>query len=223
MSDLLTVSDVAGVEVALLPDAEQTKRVLLQGSRTIKVIEDAFDAECAADQLKNLSSAIKDMEDARKTVKAPVLDLGRRIDAIAKEWLAEIESEKKRISRVLGDYQLAERKKREAAEYEARKAEIEAREKAEAALADGDVEAAQAAADKIVESKAMVEASHHKISGTSVREVVKFEVEDIEALFKARPDLCKIEPNTALIRETVKVTPIIPGVRVWKEAVSTAR
>lgn len=222
-ADLLTVSDIAGVDVALLPGAEQTKRALLQGSRIITTIEDAFDAECAADVLGNISRELKAMEDARKAVKAPVLELGKRIDALAKEWANEIEAEKTRISRVLGDYQLAERKKKEAAERAARQAEWEARRKAQEALDKGDLEGAEAAADEIAKPQAVVAESSHQIAGTAVRETYQFEVTDINALFKAAPHLCKIEPDNAAIRAAIKKTQPIPGLRIWKEAKSYSR
>lgn len=221
--DLLTVSDVAGAEVALLPDAEQIKRALLQGSRQITKIEDAFDAECAADVLGNISRELKAMENARKTVKAPVLELGKRIDALAKEWATEIDAEKKRISRVLGDYQFAERGKKEDAEQAAREAEWEARRKAKAALAEGDVEGAEAAADEIAKSHAIVSAAYHQIAGTAVRKTYQFEVTDIDALFKAAPHLCKIEPDNAAIRAAIKINQNIAGLRIWKEAKSYSR
>jgi hypothetical protein len=215
---LLTVSELQSVEIALLPDAEKQKQSMLAISQSVVSIEDAFDAECAAEVLATLSSAIKQMEDARKTVKAPVLDLGRRIDGLAKDWLDGIEDEKKRISRVLGDYQLAERRKREQAECEAQEA---ARKELEAAQqSENPAVAVQAVIDRVNHE---VAESSHKIAGTSVRETWKFEVVDINALFAAMPHLCKIEPNNALIRSTIVYNKSIPGVKVWSEAVSSAR
>jgi hypothetical protein len=215
---LLTVSELQSVEIALLPDAEASKQQLLAESQGVVSIDDAFDAECAADVLAKLSTAIKQMEDARKTVKAPVLDLGRRIDGLAKGWLDGIEDEKKRISRVLGDYQLAERRKREQAEREAQEAARKAFE--EAQKAEQPAEAMQAVIEQVNQQ---VADSSHKIAGTSVRENWKFEVVDINALFKAMPHLCKIEPNNSLIRSTIAYNKSIPGVKVWSEAVSSAR
>lgn len=223
MSEFLQIEDVGSAEVTLLPDAQETRNLLLNQARTVTTVDDEFTAECAADVLKNLSAAVRDMEAARKVVKAPVLDLGKRIDSVAKNWATGLQAEEKRIKRVLGDYQAAERRKREEAERAAREAEAEAKRKAEEALAAGDVEAASKAADEVAASKAQVAASSHKIEGVSVRETWKFEVVDVEALFKAAPHLCKIEPNNGLIRETIKVDQSIPGLRIWKEATSYAR
>ena len=222
-ADLLTVSDLAGAEVSLLPGAAQTKRVLLHGSRVIKTIEDAFDAECAADVLGNISRELKAMEDARKAVKAPVLELGKRIDALAKEWATEIEAEKTRISRVLGDYQLAERRKKEEAERAAREESRIKQIQAEAEIEKGNVEAAEKHVQAIAAIQAKASEASHQIAGTAVRETHQFEVTDIAALFKAAPHLCKIEPDNAAIRAAIKTNKNIPGLRIWTEAKSYAR
>jgi hypothetical protein len=51
----------------------------------------------------------------------------------------------------------------------------------------------------------------------------KFEITDINALFKARPDLCVIEPNGAAIRAQIPHNQNIPGLRIWQEAKARVR
>jgi len=224
MSDnLLQTNKLSTVEVELLPAAGDLKRELLHQAGQIESVEDAFDAECAAEVLKNLSTAVKDMESARKEVKAPVLDLGKRIDSTAKEWLAELETEKKRITRTLGDYQAEQDRIRRDAERREREKQEAARREAEEALASGDEEGATKATEAIAQSSAKVSESAHRPAGVSVRTAYKFEVEDIDVLFKARPDLCTIQPDNAAIRAAVKKSQSIPGLRVWKESSAVAR
>lgn len=224
MSDnLIQISELANTEISLLPKAEKLRNQLLNQARTVETITDAFEADCAADVLKNISSAVKDMEATRKEVKAPVLELGRRIDGVAKEWLSDLEAEKKRINRTLGDYQAEQDRIRREAERREREAQEKARREAEAALAAGDEAAAAEATEKIAESSAKVSKSAHRPEGVSVRTTYKFEVEDIDALFKAAPHLCKVEPDNAAIRAAIKKNQSIPGLRVWQESSAVAR
>lgn len=221
--ELIHVGDLEKIEVTLLPRGSEIKKVLLGQARTIESVADAFDAECAADALRNVSNALKDMEATRKAVKAPVLALGKRIDDTAKEFAADLETHKTRISRLLGDYEAAERKKQQDAERQAREAERQRLMAAEEAAASGDESAMEDAANDIAEIRTQTAESSYRPSGTAVRETYQFEVTDIEALFKAAPHLCKIEPDNAAIRAAIKKNQNIAGLRIWKEAKSYTR
>lgn len=232
---LLSLAGLQHAQIDLAPDATQRRDAALASARTIVAIADAFDAETAADALRAVTELAKQVETARKIIKEPVLELGKKIDATAKDFVADLETEKGRLSRMLGDYQAAERAKAE----EARKAaEAEARRKAEEAAkaaAEAEFATTQAEQDRAqqVAAKAETAAIEARVAvattaaiqpkGVSVRTVWKFEVTDIDALFKARPDLCLIEPNGSLIRETIKVNQNIPGLRIWNEASASVR
>lgn len=220
---LIQLEGLAATEIVLLPEAEQLRNQMLEKAHAVSLIEDALDAELAANVLKQLSGAVKDMEATRKQVKAPVLDLGKRIDSVAKDFAGTLDKEKTRISKLLGSYEAEQRRIREEAARKKREAQEQARREAEEALASGDEAKAAEAADKIAASKAVVEASAHRPEGTAVRESYQFEVTDIEALFRAAPHLCKIEPDNAAIRAAIKKSQSIVGLRIWKEAKSYVR
>lgn len=61
-------------------------------------------------------------ESARKEVKAPVLDLGQRIDEAAKTFVGPVDSEIRRLIGLVNAFQAAETEKRRAAEAAAEKA-----------------------------------------------------------------------------------------------------
>lgn len=220
---LIEISNLAEVEVNLQPEAIQARDALLVRLSQATEVTDELDADYAADVLKEVTVAVKDMEATRKEVKAPVLDLGKRIDATAKDFATSLKSEKTRIEKMLGSWEANQRRIREEAQRKEREAQEAARKEAEQALAEGDDEAAAKAADKIAESKAVVEASAHRPEGTAVRETYKFEVENLDALFKAAPHLCKIEPDNTAIRAAIKKSQSIAGLRIWKEAKSYVR
>lgn len=239
MNTALTVTGLQAAEIAIAPEARELRDKLLVEIREVTAVSDAFDADVAADVLKRATQLSRGIEADRTTVKAPVLALGKKIDAIAKEIVAELDTEIGRVSRVLGAYQLAEKQKAEAADRLARdearriQAEAEANARKAAQAADSDTEALAAAsqimdtaAAKIVETrKAIVSTVAPKAADTAVRVDVCFEVDDIVALYAARPELVNLEPNGTAIRAICKANPKLqlPGLRHWTEAKTNIR
>lgn len=239
MSTALTITGLQAAEIAIAPEARELRDKLLVEIRGVTAVSDAFDADVAVDVMKRATQLSRGIEADRNTVKAPVLALGKQIDALAKEIVTELDGEIGRVSRVLGAYQLAEKQKAEAAERLARdearriqaEAEQQAREAAKAASNDTAALAAASeimdtAAAKIVETrKAIVSTVAPKAAGTAVREDVCFEVTDIGALYAARPELVNLEPNGTAIRAICKANPKLqlPGLRHWTEAKTNIR
>lgn len=239
MSTTLTITGLQAAEIAIAPEARELRDKLLIEIRDITAVSDAFDADVAVDVMKRATQLSRGIEADRNTVKAPVLALGKKIDALAKEIVTELDGEIGRVSRVLGAYQLAEKQKAEAAERlardEARRIQAEAeqlaRKAAQAAPSDTEALAAASvimdtAASKIVETrKAIVSTVAPKAADTAVRVDVCFEVDDIVALYAARPELVNLEPNGTAIRSICKANPKLqlPGLRHWTEAKTNIR
>lgn len=235
MSDTLEIivsGPLPRPEIELSPAAFNARSVALEASGRIKAIASASDLDQAAGSLTRIKSLTRSVEDSRKAVKAPVLEVGRRIDATAKEYLAPLEAEAKRLSTIVGAYQEAGRRKAEKEREEAARVQAEAMAELNAkqaeALAQGDEAAADAAraeaADKIAAAQlAAIDAEGPKANGIVTRTAWKFEVVDIHALHAARPELCVITPNNAAIRAVVKTGAQIPGLRVWQEAGAIVR
>ena len=221
-------------EIELSPAAFNARAQALLASGNIKAIVSVSDLDQAAAALTAIKSLTRCVEDSRKEVKAPVLEVGKRIDMVAREYLAPLEVEAKRLSIIVGSYQEAARRKAEKEREEAAKAQAaalaEMQAKQTAALEAGDAEAADAAraeaADKIAESQLkVIEAEGPKADGIVTRTSWKFDVTDISALYKARPELCVISPNNAAIRAIVKASngAAVPGLRIWQEAGAIVR
>lgn len=239
MSTALTLTGLQSAEIAIAAEARELRDKLLVEIREVTAVSDAFDADVAADIMKRATQLARGIEADRTTVKAPILALGKKIDALAKEITAELNDEIGRVSRVLGTYQLAEKQKAEAADRlardEARRIQADAEQKAREAAkaADSDTEALAAAsqimdtaAAKIMETrKAIVSTVAPKAADTAVRVDVCFEVDDIVALYAARPELVNLEPNGAAIRAICKANPKLqlPGLRHWTEAKTNIR
>ena len=221
-------------EIELTPAAFNARTIALTESGNVKAIASVTDLDNAARALTKIKSLTRSVEDSRKEVKAPVLDVGRRIDSVAKDYLAPLESEAKRLSAMVGTYQEAERRKAERIrqeEAEKQQAALDEMQIKQAeAMASGNVDAADAAraeaADKIAASQlAVIDAEGAKADGITTRTNWKFEVTDPTALYDARPELCIIQPNNAAIRAVVKATKgaAIPGLRIWQEAGAIVR
>lgn len=235
----LALTGLQSAEIAIAPEARELSDKLLVEIRDITAVSDAFDADVAVDVMKRATQLSRGIEADRNTVKAPVLALGKKIDALAKEIVVELDAEISRVSRVLGAYQLAEKQKAEAAERLARdevrriQAEAEQAARAAAKAASNDTAALAAASEimdqaaaKIVETrKAIVSTAAPKAANTAVRKDVCFEVTDIVALYAARPELVNLEPNGTAIRAICKANPTLqlPGLRHWTEAKTNIR
>lgn len=135
-----TALQLLGLDETSLTIAEEARHErdrLLDLARQGNTITDASSAQRAAEVLKELKAFTRGIESARKDVKAPVLELSKRIDDLAKELNGELDREADRISKLIGTWQaeqnrIAEEARRKAWEEEQRiRREAEAKERAE--------------------------------------------------------------------------------------------
>jgi hypothetical protein len=157
----LALRNVGSVEIAIDPKAVAARDEAIENAHLVVTIRTHNQAVAGADALRGLRAITKAVESSRTTAKAPVLELGRRIDAAAKVFNASAEAEIYRITAMLTAHETeqrridaeAERKRQEearrmVAEENARLAEIarqvQAAERAERqALNERDREAAE--------------------------------------------------------------------------------
>ena len=85
-------------------------------------------------------------------------------------------------------------------------------------IANRKLEAAKANVQAVI---AAPEPVMEKAKGQTTKQVLRYEVTDILALVKARPDLCKIEAKASAINSTCHPNLPIPGLKLWFENVST--
>lgn len=239
MNTSITVAGIGDTTISISDAAREQRDDILSQLREVTTVSDAFDADTAAAALKIGTAFARQIEAGRTEAKAPVLDLGRKIDALGKELVADVEVETKRLSRLLGDYQAEEQRKARIAEQAARdearrirdEAEANARAAAKAATSEAEATAVasaimETAATRIVETKQAAALSvAPKATGTGLRTDVVFEVVDIVALYAARPELVNLEPNGAAIRAICKANPNLqlPGLKHWTESKTIIR
>jgi hypothetical protein len=127
-----------GYQIAITPEAEQQKRTILEAARRVVAVTDQDTCDLAQSRLRSLGSVRTAVESSRKQVKAPVLELGKRIDGIAAEFVADVITEETRLSGLVAEYarevQRKAREEREAAERERLRIEREEHERKLAAM-----------------------------------------------------------------------------------------
>lgn len=230
MTTSLTIHGITDATVGVIPQVAEWRDRLLAELGEVTTIGDEFAASVAVDALKRADQLLKNIEADRVAVKAPVLELTRRIDGVAKDAVAGLAPAAARVSRLLGEYQVEQRRLAAEAEHrareEARRIERDAAAAAAAAKPEQAAAIAAAASEQIVAVRtAAASAAAPKAAGTAVRVEVCYEVTDISALYAARPELVTLEPNGSAIRAIIKANPnlSLPGLRHWTEAKTTIR
>jgi hypothetical protein len=228
---MITKIEIDETQIEVIPEAYLARDSAIHKAELVTTVEDAFEAQSASTAMHALNEIAKGMEASRKDAKAPALQAGRAIDAIAKDFLASAHVELIRVKRLLGEYQRVEAVKKRKAEAEARRkeqAERAAFEKAEreriqkenagrTGTLNQDLDKAAEKFDKsVAKIKQDAAQSHAAITGVKVRTTVKFRVIDEAALMQARPEL--FTPDDKKIRAALKLTKQIPGLEVWEES-----
>lgn len=156
-SDSLVLRGAETLEVDVIPSALEHRDETLSVARTVLTVDTPAEAELAAESIRDLRWIERQVEAARTAVKAPVLDIGRKIDAKAKEFVSPLGAEIARINALLTGFQRRQEEERRKAEEERqrkiREAQAEeARKKREAEEQERrDREAAEEAARKAKE------------------------------------------------------------------------
>lgn len=142
-----------GYTIAVTPEAEQLRDTIVEAARRIAAVTDQDSLDLANQRLRALASVRNTVEKSRTEVKKPVIELGRTIDGIAKDFVANVVAEEARLSALINDYareqQRIAREVREAAERERQRIEREEHERRmEALRAEQEAERQRMAAER---------------------------------------------------------------------------
>lgn len=133
----ITTTNTQLVTATAADEARKLRDELLTRAKDCPLITSPETQAQGTNLLRELRNFYKMIEIGREAAKAPVLQIGRDIDALAQELYGQVEAEGKRLSAVLGSYdieqkRIAEQKRQEAAREELRiRREAEAKERAE--------------------------------------------------------------------------------------------
>lgn len=102
--DALILKNFGGVP-EITPSAQELKVQALALARPIAKVENETEQAIAIDALQALKAIRTGMEATRKSVKAPVLELGRQIDSIASDFLDDCSKQEGRLQGLINHFQ----------------------------------------------------------------------------------------------------------------------
>lgn len=247
MSGALAISKFEDVALSLTPEFHLLKTQAIGDAKAITAVTDAASQENATNSASRIKRILADLEKSRTSVKAPVIELGRKIDAMAKDAAASLNTEFLRLDGLIKTHFRAEqekaRKEQEALDNLARKrqerldAEAAAQEKERLRLeaqakktedpdeaahlaqqAQEAHEAAERAREKAVAVPAIAPVVAAKAEKMTVRKVWRFAIDDIAKVYAAQPGLVSLEIKTAATNAAIaNGLREVPGMRIWEE------
>lgn len=185
-------------------DAEQHREDLIVAGQAITSITNAIDNNTAREATVAMRAWVKDVKAMGLAIRRPIDAVTAQVKRLEDDHLAPITSEINRLERLATAFLEAEQA-RVAAEMKARL------ELAAEAKTDEDFATISNEALPVMD----------KARGQTMRQKLCYEVTDIMALVKARPDLCKIEAKASAINSTCIPEVPVPGLRLWWENQST--
>lgn len=189
------ILDGEGYNLIVAPEAEAMKQELIARAQEIQIVNDPAASDAAKARIKELASVRIAVEKCRNSVKKPIIQIGKDIDAKAKEYLAEIQVEEDRLSKKVGDYALAveeiRRKALREAEERRRKEAEEARLLEEQRLR---AEREKEAAEKAAREAEWADDEETKAKAAEAEAKAKLESEEAERKAKAAEEQSKAAP-----------------------------
>jgi hypothetical protein len=188
MSDqAVIIRDDARLAVSFSQEALALKERALEVGALIGRVTDAMEQNAAVAAQTELQKILALAEKARKAVKAPIIDYGRKIDAAAEKFTDELKAEMLRISRLVADYQQLEAARVRAAEQarlaEAAKLEAERRAAELAAFREAELQKQRLDAEAAELARNQAEAKNAEDRARC--EVARLELERQQALAQA--------------------------------------
>lgn len=223
MSTALIVRHDGELRVTFSPDAFALKESALAIGALIGRVTNADEQESAVSAQREISGIIRSVEKARKEIKQPILDYGRAIDDAAAMFIDEVDREHGRISNLVSEFQLAERR-RVAAQQRLQQEELQRleREKSEALAKTKTVEEQQKVMDDFsrkaaVESQPIIAA---KAEGQVSKNDWEIQITNPYDLTKYHPQCVSITPKLGEIKALLAQGMSVHGVSA-KEIIRT--
>tara|TARA_R110000868_G_scaffold93805_2_gene259377 strand:+ start:2281 stop:2976 length:696 start_codon:yes stop_codon:yes gene_type:complete len=228
MKDAITVTGMTGVTTTTTEEVRRQRDELLLAARHLGAVINDDDAKQAADTMLEIKSLVRTVEAGRSDAKAPVIALGKAIDALAAELTDAINAEARRLGLVIGTYQIEQRRKHELVRQAAWQKEQDIISDARLEMATATYgDSVEQLETKTFEAVALVRASvglAPTIAGTATRKQIQFEVTDAAAAYAAQPAMFTLTPNVTAIKAILKSQPklVVPGLLHWVEAVAVS-
>ncbi len=237
MNEIITLAGIDSAQLATTDAARLKRDGLIALARGVTGVRDPDAAKSAATALCEVKAFARFVEDARAEVKAPVLELGKRIDAIARELTIDLSTEERRLSRVIGAYQAEQKRIADEARLKAmaeeqriwEDAQAVERAKAEEAkkLADAAAAKAKAEFDELEAKAARARSESGRAKAVTAADFAKARTQmEADELARSQEEERKArleEAGKKMVAERIEavsvVTPKLQGISVREELV----
>ncbi len=227
MSEALILRNDRDRDCSMTLRANAIKESLLEASALIGRVSSEDEQAAAVEIQRSIATVEKEIETARKECKQPVLDFGRRIDAAAETYLADIKAEKLRIARLVGNYQTELLAKQRAEEARQKDVLNDFERRRQTALAEATTHEQRDEVNRIFDIEVKEAAPpivQQRAEGQIVKEQWRVQITNEFLLLRARPELVrKVEFDMVALKALLSAGERLPGVVAEKEVVSTAR
>lgn len=132
-SSFLALRNFGGVP-EITPTAHTLKKQALELAKPIQKVENEQEQAAAVVAMRELKSIRTGIEATRKSVKAPVLELGKQIDSIAADFLDEAQREELRLQGLINHFHRKQLDAQRAEEERLRQEQLKAQQLEEEAL-----------------------------------------------------------------------------------------
>lgn len=244
--ELVGVQGNAGAIIA--PDIFKERDRIVKNLLALQPSQENFVSDATID-VREAKALLQSVEGARKSIKAPVLDLGKRIDFVADDFSQVMRIQVDRLERQIGDVvrkekeakeklerELQEKREAEAAEASRKEIELQAKlAKTKGVVArenlQSEIEQLRTdAVESVAESTQQLSTIRHTPileGGSQVRGTWVAEVVDISMAFRSRPDLFEIVFSKTKFNAAMKLdekrTLVTPGLKVTREVKASIR
>jgi hypothetical protein len=199
----LVLKDFSGVP-EITEEAYALRNRALKLAQTIFRVTNEIEQSAAVLALQELKTLRVGIEQSRKLVKAPVIDLGKRIDAIASDFLSEPVKLEGKLGGMINHFQKEglkkQREAQEQLEREAKEAERLRELAAKEANPEKKQELEQQAFDKQMDTEVAMPLAVAKSKGLIVKERRNFKITDPIAFVHAYPKHWKWHPDTETLK-----------------------
>lgn len=182
-------------------EAEEQRNALVLSAKEIQQVTDATENRQARDAVVAMRQHLKSVEAARTELSRPLREATSQLKALADDHNSPMTVEINRLQSLATEFARQEQERLDA--------DNKARQELIAEARNG------AAIESLLADQPTINRAH----GQQSRELLRWEVTDIEALYKARPDLCRIEPSAKAIQALCipEMPNLPPGLKLWWE------
>ena len=195
MEKVVAVHNVEEVTISVTEEAIKAQQALLAESREWNGdIADEIEADLAVNLASRIRKLIKDARISRREMKAPVREVGKRIDVSAQDFVGPLQSRLSALERMITNWNCAVIDR--AGMRAKREQQIVLERATEVALAERDGKPMPPAPE-------MPPMDLEQPAGTYMRGWWRIVVEDSRKVYEARPDLCMFDVSRTKVLEAI--------------------